>query len=145
METGADQSPGIYIRVSWSPAWLHCLYGLNLHRPLQELRHAPHMQTPTWRQLNMGIPSLTGYCLWSCREGNTWNKWGQTVLHLSWPALRNSSAVATARRGSGSQNLAQDQYTGGEREMSNIGNITYTWNVSSLQEDSDKPNGFALI
>ena len=77
----------------------------------------PTTHTDTYMETTKyGYPKLGRILLVEMQRGNTWNKRGQTVLLLSWPALRNPPVVATARRVSGPQNPAQDQYTGGERK-----------------------------
>ena len=121
------------------PAWLHCLYGLNLHRPSRELRHLPH-ETPTWRQLNMGIPSLTGYCLWRCREEMLGKS--EDAQFYSWAGLHSETPQQWPQQGgtAAPKLLLRTSVLEVKEKMGNIGNITYTWNVSSLQEHSDKPN-----
>ena len=128
-----------------SPAWLHRPYGLNLHRPLRELRHPPHTQTPTWRQLNMGIPSLAGYCLWRCREETLGIS--EDKQFYSWAGLHSETLQWWPQQGGAAapKILLRTSTLEGREKMSNTGNISYTWNVSSLQEHSDKPKGFALI
>jgi len=49
-----------------------------------------------------GYPKLDWILLVEMQRGNAWKKRRRTVLLLSWPALRNPPAVATARRDSSS-------------------------------------------
>lgn len=102
---------------SWSDSrylsWITCLALLSAWtKPPRTMTGA---QTPA-THAKYGYPKLDRLLLVKMQGGNTWTKWGQTVLLLSWLALRNPPAVATARRGSGSPNPAPDQYSGGERK-----------------------------